>query len=89
MVKTTNWEEIILENGLLFVRMFEILKALPNYSQHISLRNKNFASVIRNLLPFSAQKFRFEVFFTKNTNSQVSVDGFKVSVVRLRQVSVL
>ena len=65
----------ISDKGLFFVRMFEILN------------NKNFAPV--NLLSFSAPTFRFEVFFTKNTTSQMSVDGFKVSVVRLSEMSVL
>ena len=32
---------------------------------------------------------RFEVLFTKNNTCQVSVDGFKVSVVHLKEVSVL
>ena len=89
VVKTTNWDDIILENGLFFVRMFEILKALTNSSQRISLCNKNVASVIRILLSFTAHTLRFKVFFSKNTTSQVSVDGFKVSVARLREVSVL
>ena len=39
---------------------------------------------IHNLLSFSGTTFCFEVFFTKNATSQpVSVDSFKVSVVRL------
>ena len=61
---------------IVFVCMFEILKALINYSLRILLCNKNFASVIRYLLSFSAHTFRFEVFFTKNPTSQVSVEGF-------------
>ena len=65
VVKTKNWEKIILaENGLFSVRMFEILKALTNSSQRISLCNKNFASVIHNLPSFSAPIFRFEPFHT-------------------------
>ena len=67
--------------------MFKILKAIINYSQCISLCNKNFASIIRNLLSFSAQTLRFQVFFTISTNLQVSIDGFKVSIVSLREVS--
>ena len=66
------------------MRMFKILKAFTNSSQHISLSNDNFASVICNLLSFSATTFRFEVFYTENTTSQVFFDGFKVSVVRLK-----
>ena len=57
--------------------VFEIVKALTNYSQGIYLCNKNFASVICNLLSFSANTFRFEVFSAKNSTSQVSVDGLK------------
>ena len=80
----------ILENGLFLERMFKILKTLTNSSRRILLSNKNFASVIRNFLSFSAPTFSFEVFFTKSTASQVSVDSFKVSVVRcVREVSVL
>lgn len=30
-------------------------------------------------------RFRFEVFFARKSNSQVSVDDFNVSVVRLRE----
>ena len=80
--------QIILENRLFFGCLFEIIKALTNSSQCILLC-KNFSSLICNLLSFSAATFHFEVFFTKNTTLQVSVDGFKVSVVRLREVSVL
>ena len=47
-----------------------------------------FAPVIRNLLSFLAAIFNFELFFTKNATSQLSVNGFKVSIVRLREVSV-
>ena len=57
--------------------MFEILKFLTNSSQRISLCYKNFAYVIRNLLSFSAAEFHFEVFFTKNTNSQVPLTVLK------------
>ena len=69
--------------------MFEILKALTHSSRRIWLSNENFAPVVRYLLSFSAPAFGFEVFFFKNTTSQVSVDGFKVSVIRLREVSLL
>ena len=78
-----------MENGLFFVRLFETLKALTNSSQCTLLCGKKFASVIRNLLSFSAATFHFEVFFNKNTTLQVSFDGFKVSFVCLREVSVL
>ena len=65
-----------------------ILKALTLLSVY-SCIVRSFASEVRNLLLVSSATFHFEVFFTKNTTSQVSVDGFKVSVVRLREVSVL
>ena len=65
------------------LKLFKIHKALTDSSRCIELSNKNFASVILNLLSFSAPVFRFKVFFTKNTTSQGSVDGFKVSVVHL------
>ena len=48
------------------MHVFEILQALTNSSQRVKSCNKNFASVIRDLLSFSAPTFRFEVFFTKN-----------------------
>ena len=35
VVQTTNLDEMILENGLFFVCMSEILKALTDYSQRI------------------------------------------------------
>ena len=54
-----------IENGPLFVRMLEILKALTNSSRCIQLSNKYFASVFRNLLSVSALSFRFEVFSLK------------------------
>ena len=34
-LQTTNWDKIILETGLFFVRMFEILTALSNSSPRI------------------------------------------------------
>ena len=75
-----------------FVGMFETSRPLLTNLNVLSYVIRNFASVIRNLLSFSAHTFRFEVFFTntqKNITSQVFVDGCKVSVVRLREVSVL
>ena len=57
-------------------------------SRLIMLCSKDFASVIPNLLSFSAATFHFEVFFIKTT-SQMSVDGFEVSIDHLREVSVL
>ena len=71
------------------MRLFEILRAPNNSSKRIHECNKNFAYAIRNLLSFSAAAIHFEVFFSKNTTSHVSVVGFKVPVVRLREVSVL
>ena len=56
---------------IVLVRMFEIVNVLTNSS----LRNKNFASLNSNLLG-SAHNFWFEVLFTKNYISQVSVEGF-------------
>ena len=51
---------------IVFVGMLEILKVLTNSSQRISLSNKSFAFVIRNLPSFSEPTFRFEGFFNKN-----------------------
>ena len=53
------------------------------------LCDKNVASVNRNLLSFSAHTFRQGVYHKLNTTSKVSVDSFKVPIVRLRAVSVL
>ena len=67
-----------------FLCLFEILKVLPNSPQRVSSCSKNFAYVIFIYCHFPQLYFDFEVLFTeKNTTSQVSVDGFKVSVVRL------
>ena len=72
-----------------FVRMFEIVNALTNSSRRICLRNKNFTSLNllnRNLLSYPATTYTciyFKTLFTKNSSSQVSVEVFKVSVVRL------
>ena len=55
-----------------------------------------FGLTMRNLVPeivischIQHLFFRFEVLFTKNSTLQVSVDDSKVSVVRLREVSVI
>ena len=74
------------------MRMFEIHKALTNYSQRILLCNMNYASVIRNLLLFSAHTFHFEVFFfffLKNTTSQCPLMVLKCPLSVLEEVSVL
>ena len=63
-----------------------LLNLLDVFSYLISILLPQF---LIYLVSFSTAIFPFEVFFTKKTTSQVSVDGFKVSVVRLREVSVL
>ena len=74
---------------IVFVCLVETLYVLTSFSQHIQYVVRIVVSVICNLLSFSAATLHFGVFLTKNTTSQVPVDGFKGSVVRVREVSVL
>ena len=91
-LKLQTGTKIIFGNLIIFVRLFEIANALANFPQRIWLRNRNF--LIKSpkiVIYFHVQHFhsRFSALFTKNSTWQVSVVGFKVSIVRLREVSVL
>ena len=70
---------------IVFVQMFKIVNVLTNSSQRISLCNNNLLAWISKIVIYFAIQlvyFRFKALFTKNSTSQVSV-------VRLREVSVL